>query len=384
MADKMRAITDYPAISFIGNYTIDKLEEEMIAWYQEKYAEVTGKETTLGKADERRLMLQTCAYFLFLGYKDVDLAGKMATLKYAVGDYLENLGALKGVYRLSANAATTTIRYAVMEARESATPISKGSRVTAGDNVYFATQEYAEIPAGSLYVDVKADCLTAGADGNVYGIGEINTMVDIIAYIDSASNITKPENGRDIETDDDLRERIYTAQKGFSTGGTSGAYEYMVRQYDTSIEDIRITSPDLRVVQIVVLLANGEIPGEEYLSDLKVYIEDPQRKMLTDEIVVKKPTEEEYDIELTYYINSSDKSRADTIQSEVNTAIDEYKLWQRLKLGRDINPDELTKRIMQAGAKRVSMTAPAYKAISSESVAVPKNVSITYGGIEDD
>ena len=350
MADKMRAITDYPAISFIDNYTIDKLEEEMIAWFQEKYAEVTGKETSMGKADERRLTLQTCAYYLFLGYKDVDLAGKMATLKYAVGDYLENLGVLKGVYRLSANAATTTIRYAVTEARESATPIPKGSRVTAGDSVYFATQEYAEIPAGSLYVDVKADCLTAGSDGNMYGIGEINTMVDIIAYIDSVSNVTKPENGRDIETDDDLRERIYTAQKGFSTGGTSGAYEYMVRQYDTSIEDIRITSPDLRVVQIVVLLANGEIPGEEYLSDLKAYIEDPQRKMLTDEIVVKKPTEEEYDIELTYYINSSDKSRADTIQTEVNTAIDEYKLWQRLKLGRDINPDELTKRIMQAGA----------------------------------
>ncbi len=384
MADKIKAITDYPDISFIDSYTIDKLEDEMIAWFKEKHAEITGKDVALGKADERRLILQTCAYYLFQGYKFADQAGKMGMLKYATGNYLENLGALKGIYRLPANAATTTIRYSMVSERTAATPVPKGSRTTAGDGVYFATAEYAEIPSGQLYVDVKANCLTAGTAGNTYGVGEINTMVDIVAYIDSAENIAKPENGRDIETDDDLRERIFIAPKGFTTGGTNAAYEYMVRNYDTSVEDIKVTSPSPRIVQIIVLLTNGVIPGDEYIDDLKAYIEDPERKMLTDEIIVKKPEAAEYNINFTYYINASDKTKAETIQGEVSTAVSEYELWQRAKIGRDINPDELVKRVIAAGAKRVILPYPEYQKITDEQVAVPKSVSVTYGGIEDD
>lgn len=384
MADKIKSITEYPEISFIDDYTMVELEADMIARWKEKFAEITGKNVTLGKADERRLILQACAYYLFQGYKFVDRAGKMNTLKYATGDYLENLGALKGIYRLPANAATTTMRFNIVSARAAATPIPKGSRVTAGDGVYFATTVYTEIPSGELYVDVKAQCLTAGAAGNAYSAGEINTMVDIVAYIDSAENITKPENGRDIETDDDLRERIFLAPKGFVTGGTNEAYEYMVRAYDTSVEDVKVTSPSPRIVQIIVLLANGVIPGDEYIGDLKAYIEDPERKMLTDEIVIKKPEAAEYDIDFNYYINESDKSKAVTIQSEVNTAVAEYELWQRAKIGRDINPDELVKRVIAAGAKRVVLTHPKYQSTTEEQVAVPKTVSVTYGGLEDD
>lgn len=384
MADKIQAITDYPELSFIDGYTIDRLEEEIIAWFKEKHTEITGKETTLGKADERRLILQACAYYLFQGYKFADQAGKMGTLKYATGKYLENLGALKGIYRLPANAATTTVRYSIVSARSAATPIPKGSRTTAGDGIYFATTEYAEIPSGKLYVDIKANCLTAGASGNTYGVGEINTMVDIIAYTDSVENLTVPENGRDIETDDDLRERIFIAPKGFTTGGTNEAYEYMVRDYDTSVEDVKVTSPSPRIVQIIVLLANGVIPGDEYIDDLKAYIEDPQRKMLTDEITVKKPEKAEYNIDFTYYVNTSDKTKAETIQNEVGKAVSEYELWQRGKIGRDINPDELIKRVIAAGAKRVIMAYPKYQSTTEEQVAVPKVVNVKYGGLEDD
>ena len=384
MADKIKSITEYPEISFIDDYTMVELEADMIAWWKEKFAEITGKNVTLGKADERRLILQACAYYLFQGYKFVDRAGKMNTLKYATGDYLENLGAMKGICRLPANAATTTMRYSIVSTRAAATPIPKGSRVTAGDGVYFATTAYTEIPRGELCVDVKAQCLTAGAAGNAYSAGEINTMVDIVAYIDSAENITKPENGRDIETDDDLRERIFLAPKGFATGGTNEAYEYMVRNYDTSVEDVKVTSPSPRIVQIIVLLANGVIPGDEYISDLKAYIEDPERKMLTDEIMVKKPEAVEYNIDFSYYINTTDKNKAETIQTEVNAAVAAYELWQRAKIGRDINPDELIKRVITAGAKRVVLSYPKYQSTTEEQVAVPKTVSVTYGGLEDD
>lgn len=384
MADELKKLTDYPDVSFIGDYDIDSWESMVIDWYQEKYKEVTGNSVQLPSADWRRLILEGIAYYTFLGMKQIEFNGRMNLLKYAVGGYLENLGAMKHVSRQPAAGAVTTLRYSMTAARASATSIPEGSRVTAGDGVYFATDEYAEIPAGSTYVDVSATCLTAGRDGNIYSVGELDTMVDIVTYIDAVTNTTIPVNGRDIESDDDLRERIYLAPDSFTTGGTKDAYEYMVRTFDPTIQDIRITSPDTREVNIIVLLAGGEIPGEQYLEDLEEYISNASRKMLTDIVEVEAPTQSSYNITATYYINESDKNKAATIQGEVNAAVSDYTLWQRSRIGRDLNPDELITRMKNAGAKRVVITSPSYTVLNDSTVAIPGTVTITYGGLEDD
>lgn len=384
MADDLKKLMDYPDISFIGGYTADSWETMVMSWYQEKYTELTGDDNQLPTADWRRLILQGIAYYTFLGMKQIEFNGKMNMLKYAVGDYLENLGAMKHVSRQEAAGAVTTLRYSMTSARASATSIPAGSRVTAGDGVYFATDEYAEIAAGDTYVDVSATCLTPGRDGNVYAVGELNTMVDIVTYIDSVANTTVPANGRDVESDDDFRERIYLAPDSFTTGGTEGAYEYMVRLFDPTIQDIKITSPSPRVVHIIALLAGGEIPGEQYLEDLEDFISDASKKMLTDLIEVAAPTTSQYNITVTYYINYSDKNKATAIQHEVNAAVSDYTLWQRNRIGRDINPDELITRIKNAGAKRAVITYPTYTVLDDSTVAIPGTINITYGGLEDD
>lgn len=73
--------------------------------------------------------------------------------------------------------------------------------------------------------------------------------------------------------------------------------------------------------------------------------------MLTDKVSVEKPTAVNYTINAAYYINDSDKSKAETIQSLVDAAVQDYLTWQRGKLGRDINPDELITLMKNAGAK---------------------------------
>ena len=384
MADELKKLTDYPDVSFIGDYDIDSWESMVIDWYQEKYKEVTGNSVQLPSADWRRLILEGIAYYTFLGMKQIEFNGRMNLLKYAVGGYLENLGALKSVSRQQAAGAVTTLRYSMTAARASATSIPAGSRVTAGDGVYFATDEYAEIPAGSIYVDVKATCLTAGRDGNIYSVGELDTMVDIVTYIDAVANTTIPTNGRDVESDDDLRERIFLAPDGFTTGGTKGAYEYMVRLFDNTVQDVKVTTPDPRIVHIIVLLAGGLMPGSQYLSDLYDFVSDSERKMLTDTIEVAAPNESTYNITVTYYINSSDKNKAVTIQHEVNASVSDYTLWQRSQIGRDLNPDELITRMKNAGAKRVVITSPTYTVLNDSQVAVAGTVTVTYGGLEDD
>ena len=378
------SIMNYPDVSFIDNLSVETLEENMIRWFREKRKELTGKDITLGAADDRRLILSTGAYFIYQAFMKTDQAGKMGLLKYATGDFLENLGALKGVTRNPARGATVTLRYSMTSTRTSVTPVPAGSRATAGDGVYFSTQEYAEIASGDTYVDIEATCDTPGTDGNVYAIGEIDKMEAAVPFIDSVTNTTKAQNGRDIESDDDLRERILLAPESYTSAGSKGAYEYYVRTYDSTIEDVSITSPTPREVEIRCILANGELPQTEYINGLTAYLNSPDIKMLTDLISVEAPDTVNYSINMTYYINQSDTASALTIQNAVNNAVSKYVMWQKTKIGRDINPDELVKLVKEAGAKRVVVTSPVFTTIASGEVAKLTSQTVSYGGLEND
>lgn len=380
----LNVIDEYPDISFIDSYTLSRLENDMISWFKEKKKELTGEEVVLAAADDRRIILQSAAYFIFQGYMFSDDAGKMGLLKYSRGEYLENLGALKHIYRKKAIGATTTIRFTVKEARGTTTGIPKGIRVTAGDGVYFTTNEYCEILAGETFVEIGATCNTLGSAGNNYDIGDLAIIVDSVPFVDSVKNITRPENGADIENDDSLRERIYNAPASYSTAGTETAYEYYIREFNTDISDIKVTSPEPCVVRIRYLLEGGKIPGAESINELKEYLEQPSIKPLTDLIEVMAPELVNYDLNVKYYINQSDKNRAETIQQKVSNAINEYIIWQRSKMGRDINPNELIKRVMAAGAKRIEITVPEFELVDIDSVASLRTSNVIYGGLEDD
>lgn len=380
----IKTLQDYPDISFIGGYTLEQLYTDMLAWYLEKRKEVTGQSIVLGEADDRLLLLRAAAYYLYHGYQLVDFAGKMNMLKYSIGDYLDNLGANVQLERKTAAGSTVLMEYSMNNARLSATGIPAGSRVTAGDGVYFATDEYAEIPAGETSVTVMATCMTPGASGNGYPIGNIDKMMDIVPYIDAVSNLTISEGGRDDESDDDYRERIFLAADRYTDAGSKGGYEYYVREFDPDIADVQATSPSLRNVVIRVLLAGGQLPGAAYITALTAYLNNTEVRKLTDTLTVLAPTESHYDVTLTYYINESDKSKAVSIQTAVTQAVNDYVLWQRSRIGLDINPDELISRIKAAGAKRVALTDPSYTVVASSNVAVCDTVTVTYGGLEDD
>ena len=382
--ERLKAIADYPDISFIDGYTVARLEEDMLAWFKAKRKELTGEDITLSKADDRRILIQAGAYFIFQGYMYLDNAGKMGLLKYSNGDFLENLGALKHICRKEAKKATTTIRFHLKSARDSTVGIPRGTRLTSGDGVYFATDDYAEIAIGEMQADVGATCTAAGKAGNNYGAGEIKTIVDLVPFVDSAENITAAENGTDTEDDESLRERIYAAPAAYSSAGTADAYAYFVRAFSSDIGDVSITSPASCKILVRFLLEDGTIPESESLNALQAYLSAPEIKPITDQIEVKAPELVPYRIEMKYYINSSDKNRANVIQGQVMQALEGYKMWQKSRMGRDINPSELVRQVMAAGAKRVDVAAPAFAVVPDGAVASLDNESIVYGGLEDD
>jgi len=373
-----------PDISFINFETVTDVSEQMLSDYQNKYKAITGKEVELTEANPYRIILNACAMQIYQAEQRIDLAGKMNFLKYAYGDYLDNLGLLKGVSRLQSEAAITTIRFSITSAIASAVSIPQGTLVSNNNGVYFATDDYAEITAGNTYVDVSATCTESGSAGANIAAGDINTLVDTVAYITSVSNVSKTIGGRDLETDDELRQRIYEAGNAYTTTGTEGAYIYHVKEVSSDIEDVIVTSTTPGTVNVYFTLEGGEVPDSAIIALVQDHLDNDDVRPLTDTVVVSAPTTQPYDIDVTYYIAASDSSQVTSIQSNIATAIEEYKAWQSGAIGRDINPSYLIYKMVEAGAKRVDVTSPARVVLAANVIAVLDTETVTYGGLEDD
>lgn len=379
------AIQNTPDVSFIDNKTIDDVRGDMVADFEAFMTEASGSRVSLGRASVHRMILYSAAAQIYQAMQYIDRAGKQSLLKYSYSEFLDNLALLKGVTREPAKAATTTIRFTASATRTLATPIPAGTRISSSGSVYFQTTEYAEIPAGDLTVDVPAECTVTGKDGNGLAIGEVSTIVDPIPYITSATNLTATEGGADVEDDATLAERVYLAPGAYSTAGPEDGYLYHAKAYNAAIGDVVATSnQEAGQVDIVFIMADGSTPGSSMISGLQAYLSGKTIRPMTDKLTVSAPEEIAYNIKLTYYINRSDSARAVAIQAAVAQAVEDYKAWQRT-IGRDVNPSQLAAMVMEAGAKRVTVTAPTFAPVAATKVAaLSGSASVTYGGLEDD
>ncbi|NNJ28268.1 baseplate assembly protein [Lacrimispora defluvii] len=373
---------DYPEVSFIENTSFTDLQERMIHDYEEKYRELTGEDISLGLADPFRLILYSCAVAIYQGYQYEDKAGKMGLLKYSTGEFLDNLAAFKKVKRNEAAPARTVIRFTLADKVERAVVIPKGTRVK-GPDLYFITTKKSEIKLGQLYTDIAAECEQSGTIGNGYLPGEIKWLTDLLPYTMKVSNIVMTSGGADRENDEELAERIYLSPVSYSTAGPERAYEYWVKTFSPAIGECRITSESPGEVDIYVTMADGTIPDDVFLKNLETYLSDSNIRPLTDHVVVKKPEEIKYNIELIYYIRNEDRDREETMKEAVSTACNNYITWQK-KVGRDINPAQLLYYIMGTGVKMADIVEPVFTEVPDSALAVPDKITLTYGGRRDD
>lgn len=384
MDNLLKSVFDLPDVSFIDNDSISAMMERLVGNFEAKYKEETGQEISLSKSDPMRIALYAAALDLYQIEQYVDRAGKQDLLKYSYGEFLDNLAGNRGVTRNQPSAAKTTVRFTLSETKAYVVGIPAGTRVTNGNGLYFQTKGYAEIPAGSEYVDVETVCTVDGLQGNELLPGQIDILADPLPYIQSVANITTSEGGAEIESDESLAERTYIAPSRYSVAGPDDAYVYWARTYNSGIGSVRPTSPVGGDAVIYVLMRDGSIPGSEILSGLEEYLASNKIRPMTDHVSVKAPEPVGFSISLTYYINQSDMVSAVTIQREVEKAVTEYAEWQTTVIGRDINPDELRKRIKAAGAKRVEIASPEFTIVGDEAVAQLSGKAIAYGGLEDD
>ncbi|MNW45614.1 Baseplate J-like protein [compost metagenome] len=376
----MTEFVNLPEIQFT-DYDVQKILTDALNSLQDK----TGK--VYSQADPDRL--------LFLGLMNeiiqlrvlIDREKKADLLPYATGVMLDYIGSLYKVERLQAEPATTQLRFNLSTQLSTSSTIPGGTRVgvqNADGTIYFMTNQTIIIPPGSLFGTVPATTNVVGESGNGFAIGQVNTLMDPLAFVASVTNTTITGGGAATEGDDALRERIRIAPESFSTAGPRDAYVYWAKSASASIIDVGLDSPNPYEVIVVPLLTGGNIPGQEVLDAVYESVNDRTRRPLTDLVRVQAPEPVTYDIDVTFYISSDNTAESATIESNVRAAISDYILWQKSRLGRNVNPTNLIGRMYAAGALRVEVRSPVFTEVGQLQVAKDNTLNIAFGGLAHD
>lgn len=373
----MKNIYDLQDIEFV-EMDLEKIEAEAVT----KLEEELGKNLYPG-APERLLMLSLLS-IIIQQRALINDAGKQNLLAFSRDQFLERIGDLVGEERETHTYAYTTLKFTISTALSFVHTIPKDTKVTADGLVYFEIEDSVEIPIGETEVETIARCTIPGSAGNGFLPGQINQIVKPFPFFESVENTTISYGGLDDESDDQLRQKIHEAPEGFSTAGPDGAYKYYARKASPLIIDVEVHSPSPGVAEIVPLLENGDIPTDEIIDLVYEICNSKKIRPLTDHVIVSKPPIIYYDLDIEYWISEDNKPFIDQINKNIETAIKDFELWQKSKLGRDINPSKLTEMIMGAGAKRVNINSPAFVKLNKIQIAHLQNKNITYKGVEND
>ena len=373
----MPRLEDLPDINFV-TIDKDKVEKEVFDLY---YA-ITGRDE-LARGDPVRLFLLFITNLVILLLNKLDETGRMNLLKHSRDDYLDGIGALVGTTRLPASGASAVIQITLSTARDRETIVPAGVRVATANNIAFATANDVVLLAGVTSAQVTAICTQTGEIGNGYEPGEINQIIDPVAYVASMVNISTSEGGADREKDDSLRQRIFEAPESYSCAGSEGAYVYHAKSVSSAVIDAAAFSPAPGEVQVVILLTGGVIPEHTVIEEIEEKLSSKTVRPLTDNLSVTPPEGILYDLNLKYWINAD--ADAAKVSAQVWEAVNEYKIWQRTKLGRDINPDELIYKLKDIkGVKRVKVISPEFTVLGMGQVAQDRHTSVSMEGSEDE
>lgn len=370
-------MTQFEPIQFV-DADAQRIQQEMIADFEQ----VT--RTVLYSGDPRRIFLLQFSPILVGLRNAINFTGNQNLLPFAIDQALDALGDRINAPRLGAQPARVTMRFTLSAIQPNPVLILKGTRATPDGTLYFATTQDLTIPAGATTGDVIAEATENGAKYNDLVPGQINILVDPVPFVASVTNIDTSSGGADEETDDAYRERQRLASAGFSVAGPEDAYIYFAKSADPNIIDVAVTSPSDAVVNIYPLMKGGELPDQTVLDKVLAAVSAKNKRPLTDRVFAHAPTVVNYDITLTYYISAERSAEEAAIRAAIENpggAIDKYEEWQSSKLGRAITPDDLISRLYNAGAYRVTVTAPVYSEIGKNEVAIRNVRAITYGGL---
>jgi phage-related baseplate assembly protein len=287
----------------------------------------------LQPAQVEQLMLQFVVYREVLLLERFNAGMTQMLYQFSKAPVLDYIAGLVAVERLPAARAGCTVRFTLVD-RHGQVLIPEGTRVSTVDGVViFSVTDDIAIPPEVNSVDISAVAETPGKGGNGYAPGKVNVILDPLAFVSTVANLDTTGGGSDVETDEQLRERIKLAPSQYSSAGSRQSYLFHAKSANALITDVSVTSPIPGTVLIVPLTEVEETP-QQVIDDIYRVCNAEHVRPLTDTVIVSAPARVDYaiDVDIILYENTD----AESLQSAITAALLEYTKQKREELGKDI------------------------------------------------
>jgi phage-related baseplate assembly protein len=313
-----------------------------------------GRELQPGQVEQ--LMLQAMVYREVLLVSRFNAGMAQMLLQFSQAPALDYIAALVSVVRLPAATAACKVRFTLVPGHGNVL-IPVGTRVSSDDGqAVFATVEDLTIPPDTDEVTVGAEAVTAGKNANGYAPGKVNKILDPYAFVSAVENLDTTGGGSDVETDEQLRQRVKLAPSQYSAAGSRESYLFYARGANPLIIDVSVTSPIPGVVQIVPLTESGETP-QKVVDDIYRVCSEEKVRPLTDTVVVVAPTRMDFAIEVDLELYTD--ADAVALKSEITEALAAYATLHGVTLGNDVIRSHITKICRRDTVYDVTVQSPA-------------------------
>lgn len=135
-------------------------------------------------------------------------------------------------------------------------------------------------------------------------------------------------------------------------------------------------------VLITPIMEGGKIPSQDVLNKVYEACSAEDVRPMTDKLIVQKPKQIEYDIDIIYFSSVKDEAECIRTIEGKDGAIDMFREWQDTKMGRAINPDKLRALCLSpengVGCSRIQVLSPDYRELKETEVAKCKRVTVRH------
>lgn len=318
----------------------DAVWERMTEIYFEEGGDV------LYPGDEKEMLLRAVQKAIVEAFAGVDTALRMATLRYAVEDYLDLFGENRGCERLNARAAEAVVEITFRNGI-SAGIIPTGAALTADGELFYKLKDNVTYESGQSKARATIVCVKEGTSGNGLKQGTQMQFLIQVKDVQSVIAVQGATGGQERESDDKYRERIRTFGLSAITTGPKMQYESRAMQASGEILDALAENGGAGQVNIYLLMKDGA-DESALIETVKNTLDDKETRPLTDSLNVAKAEE------IPYTLNVDVKADSN-LTSVFQRAANDYKAWQDTKIGRHFNPDMLVAALYKEGAQRVTI-----------------------------
>lgn len=322
--------------------------DEIMAEMMQAYVDAGGSVIRAG--DEKEMLLRAVQNTFVLAFAGIDNALRMATLRYAMGEYLDIKGEDRDCYRIEATPAHAVITITTGATGEAVT-IPAGSIVTQDGMILYTTDEDILLPgtAGTLTANITAE--QPGAKGNSL---LANAQMQFILPFNGVTDVicsTAASGGQDREDDETYRNRIREYGLTIITTGPAEQYERVAMAVSSQIIDAKALNGGDGVVDVYLLPASNDGTAA-LIAAVEAALSPDDTRPLTDYVNVSLATKKEYDLKINYSVYTGQN-----VSAAISAAVNEYKDWQNKTIGRAFNPDKLKALLYQAGCNYVEIDA---------------------------